>query len=90
MADLTKEAILAMEQRYLPRVLALEVAVLTCAGIVEDYADSLEEGDVKEQTKTHLALVTALLNDKEYLANVFNEEMKRKLSITKLPLGEIA
>lgn len=84
--DLTKDAILAMEARYLPRILTLEVALLTAIHIAEDQLETVEDEDIKASLANHVELLITALNDKTYLNNVFNEEMKRKLSITKHPL----
>lgn len=78
--DLTKDAILAMEQVYLPRILALEVAVLTCVGFMEDYVETVEDEDIKRLASAHLDLVVGELNNKEYLNRVFDENMKNKLN----------
>lgn len=86
--DLTKDGILAMEQVYLPRILALEIALMTCGYAVEDYIESLEEGEIKEGRVKHLKLVAESLNNKAYLNRVFNENMKTKLNSIKLHLKE--
>ena len=84
----TKDAILAMEQVYLSRILELEVNVMTCGGTLELYVSSLEEGEVKDAAVKHLNLVIKSLNNKDYLDRVFNEDMKKKLRSIKLPLEE--
>lgn len=84
--DMTKDAIFAMEARYLPRILTLEVALLTAIHIAEDSVLQEEDEEIKEATSNHVKLLTSALNDKTYLKNVFDEEMKRKLTLTKLPL----
>ena len=84
MAELTKDAILAMEQVYLPRIMALEVAVLTCVSLLESDVDLITDEEVKTLTKSHLKLVVDVLNNKEYLDRVFDEETKRKLSHIKV------
>lgn len=84
--DLTKDGILAMEQVYLPRILELEVALMTACVIVEDHVATLPEDEVKESTSNHLKLITLALNNKEYLSRVFNKDMKRKLNLVKFPL----
>ena len=86
--DLTKDGIMAMEQVYLPRILTLEVALMTACGIVEEHIASLPEDEVKEAISSHLKLLAKALNDKEYTSRVFNEDMKRKLNLTKFPLEE--
>jgi len=86
--DLSKDAIFAMEARYLPRILTLEVALLTSIHIAEDYVEKVEDEKIKEHIINHIKLLTAALNDKTYLKNVFDEEMKRKLNLSKLPLEE--
>ena len=83
MGDLSKDAILAMEARYLPRILTLEVALLTAIHIAQDHLETIEDEDIKAATAKHVSLITAALNDKEYLENVFDKEMKRTLSIPK-------
>jgi len=77
---LTKDAILAMEQVYLPRILELEVAVLTCSYIIEDHIKEISDVEIKTLTKNHLDMVVDVLNNKEYLDRVFDEDTKRKLS----------
>ena len=84
---LTKAAILAMEQVYLPRILTLEVALITSCGIVEDHLESLPEGEVKKLVSNHLSLLTTALNNKEYLKRVFDEDMKTKLKSSTFPLN---
>ena len=86
--DITKDAILAMEQVYLARILELEIAVMTCGYAIEDYIDSLEEGEIKDGRSKHLKLVAESLNTKEYLKRIFNENMKAKLNSIKLHLKE--
>ena len=84
--DITKDAIMAMEARYLPRILNLEVALLTSIHIAEDYVENIEDEEIKEATSNHMKLLVSTLNDKTYLKNVFDPEMKRKLNLSKLPL----
>ena len=82
----TKDAILAMEQVYLGRILELEVSIMTCGSSLEDYINSLDEGDLKDSIVKHLELVTKSLNNKDYLDRIFNEDMKTKLRNITLPL----
>ena len=84
----TKDAILAMEQVYLTRILALEIALMTCGYAVEDHIETLDEGDIKDSRTKHLELVVESLNDKDYLDRVFNEDMKNKLRSITLHLKE--
>ena len=86
MEDLAKQAIMIMEAKYLPRILTMEVALLTAIHIVEDHIETLKDKEVKAAQIKHLGLLVKALNDKEYLSNVFDEDMKHKLSITKHPL----
>jgi hypothetical protein len=86
--DLTKDGILAMEAVYLPRILTLEVALMTACSIVEEHIATLPEDEVKDAISNHLKLLTLALNNKEYLSRVFSEDMKKKLNRTKFPLEE--
>ena len=86
--DLTKDGIMAMEQVYLPRILALEIALMTCGYAVEDYIESLEDGEIKDARTKHLKLVAESLNNKAYLNRIFNEDMKKKLKSITLHLKE--
>ena len=85
---LTKDAILAMEAVYLPRILVLEVALLTAIHIAEEYVELEPDEETKKATIKHKDLLELALNDKTYLENVFDEEMKRKLTLCKIPLEE--
>ncbi len=80
--DFTKEVGLAMEQTYLPRVLTLEVALMTCLGILDEYVRTIDDVEIKDLTTNHLKMVTKVLDDKEYLKHVFDEDMKQKLNAT--------
>ena len=84
--DLTKDGVLAMEQVYLPRILTLEVALVTACGRIEEQLLALPEGEEKEALSKYLGLLALSLNNKEYLSRVFNEDMKHKLTITTFPL----
>ena len=84
--NLTKDGVLAMEQVYLPRILTLEVALMTACSLVEEHIDILPEDEVKEAISKHLKLLAKALNDKEYLSRVFDENMKQKLNIITFPL----
>ncbi|KKL73441.1 hypothetical protein LCGC14_2074860 [marine sediment metagenome] len=86
--DITKDAIMAMEARYLPRILTLEVALLTSIHSIEEYVEKIEDEEIKEATSNHMKLLILALNDKTYLKNVFDKEMKRKLNLSKIPLKE--